>query len=73
MDPGGDEEMSIIVRITVEHDDGVGAAEHQNVLAILGVVEGVAEEATPRGCRQRGTLVDVLRTPGGPDPIQHDA
>jgi hypothetical protein len=51
MDAWGDEEVTIIIRITVEHDDGVGAAEHQKILAILGGVESVAEEASDRGPR----------------------
>ena len=65
--------MPIIIRISVEHDDRVGAAEHQKILAILGVGQPVAEETSGWGRLRSGSLVDVLRAPGGPDPVQHDA
>jgi hypothetical protein len=73
VEAGGDEEMAIIIGISVEHDDRVLAAEHEEVLAILVRGEPAAEEASVRRLRRNGTLMDVLRAPGGPELIPHDA
>ena len=72
MDARGHEQMPVIIRVTIEHDDRVGAAEHEEVVAVAVVGEPLAEEAPAGGLRRGGGLVDVLRAPGGPDPTQHD-
>ena len=62
MDAGGDQQMPVIIREPVEHDDGVWAAKDEEVLSILVVGQAAAEETSlgeapakrrPHGCTAR--------------------
>ena len=66
----GDQEMSIVVGISIEDDDRIRSRDNDEVLAILVAGQAAAEEAPRSRLGRGGGLVDVLRTPGSPDPIQ---
>src|SRR5262249_17593453 len=64
----GDEQVAIVIWITVQNNERIRSAMNDQVFAIVQASQPRAQEATPH--RLRGRL-DILSAPGSPDLIEH--
>ena len=65
--------MSIIVRITVQDNERIRAALNDQILPVLVARQPPTQETLRSGLGRGGRRLDVVRAPGSPDPIQHNA
>jgi hypothetical protein len=70
MQPRCHQEVPIIIRISIQNNDGIRSAINHEVLPILVAGQTAAQEAFRRGLGRGGALLDILCTPGSPDTTQ---